>query len=96
MSLTSDNLKRLANITHFTQKLDGKSQEFFEIDDDAKRYLQSDFDLHLDETNLKRSVTNFDRTVATKAFNKTNSNLKESQLYKMSASGFFYRSSTNK
>lgn len=43
----------------------------------------------MENSNLKRSVTNFDRTVATKMFNKTNQSLKESHSYRFSQSGFF-------
>lgn len=38
---------------------------------------------------MKRSVTNFDRTVATKLFDRTNKSLKESQSYRLTQSGFF-------
>jgi regulator of replication initiation timing len=76
MSLTSDNLKRFSNFSDTSQKLQGKNQEFFEIDDNARRYLETNFDLHVEDGNLKRSVTNFDRTVDTKMFNKTNQSLK--------------------
>lgn len=71
-------------------KLAGKTQDFFEIDDHTKNYIQKNFDLHIDDNNLKRSVTNFDRTVASKAFNKTNQSLKESHSYRLSQSGFFH------
>ena len=76
MSLTSDNLKRLSNISQMSHKLAGKTQDFFEIDDHTRNYLEKNFDLHIDDSNLKRSVTNFDRTIASKAFNKTNQSLK--------------------
>lgn len=76
MSLTSDNLKRFSNLSEMSQRLAGKTQQFFDIDDNARRYIENNFDLHIDETNLKRSVTNFDRTIASKMFNRTNQNLK--------------------
>jgi len=38
---------------------------------------------------MKRSVTNFDRTVASRIFDKTNKSLKDNLTYRMSQSGFF-------
>jgi regulator of replication initiation timing len=90
MSLTADNLKRFSNLSEMSQKLSGKTQEFFDIDENTRRFLSSNFDLHIDDANMKRSVTNFDRTVATKLFNKTNQSLKESHSYRMTQSGGFY------
>lgn len=89
MSLTSDNLRKFSNLAQLTNKLSGKTQEFFEIDDNAKRYLQSHFDLHIDESNLKRSVTNFDRTVATRGFDRSNRVLKDGNASRLTQSGFF-------
>lgn len=96
MSLTSDNLKRFSNLSEMSQKLAGKTQEFFDIDENARRYLSSNFDLHIDDSNLKRSVTNFDRTVATKMFNNTNQSLKDSRSYKLTQSGFYQTQTGNK
>ena len=94
MSLTTDNLRKFANIASMTQKLSNKSSEFFEIDDNAKKYLSSTFNLHIDDSNMKRSVTNFDRTVASRIFDRTNKSLKDSQTYRVSQSGFFPNHST--
>lgn len=89
MSLTTDNLKKFANIANMSQKLAGKSNQFFQIDDSTKKYLSSNFNLHIDDSNIKRSVTNFDRTVASRLFDRTNKSLKDSQTYRLSQSGFF-------
>lgn len=89
MSLTTDNLKKFANIANMSQKLAEKTSQFFEIDDKTKKYLSSNFNLHIDDSNMKRSVTNFDRTVASRLFDKTNKSLKDNQSYRMSQSGFF-------
>lgn len=48
MSLTSDNLRRFANAAEMSQKLSGKSQQFFEIDNRAKQYLSSTFNIQVD------------------------------------------------
>jgi hypothetical protein len=79
MSLTTDNLKKFANMAELTSKLAGKTQEFFNIDD----------------SNLKRSMTNFDRSVASRAFDRTNQSLKDSHNIRMTQSGFFPGRSTN-
>lgn len=38
---------------------------------------------------MKRSVTNFDRSVASRLFDRTNKTLKDNQSYRLSQSGFF-------
>jgi hypothetical protein len=41
---------------------------------------------------MKRSITNFDRTVATKMFDKTNRQLKDSHISRLTQSGFITKS----
>ena len=43
----------------------------------------------MDDSNFKRSMTNFDRTVASKMFDRTNKSLKDSHLFRMTQSGTF-------
>lgn len=95
MSLTTDNLKKFANMAELTSKLAGKTQEFFNIDDRTREYLSSNFNIHIDDSNLKRSMTNFDRSVASRAFDRTNQSLKDSHNIRMTQSGFFPGRSTN-
>jgi hypothetical protein len=52
-------------------------------------YLSNNFNLHIDNTNMKRSVTNFDRSVASRLFDKTNKSLKDSHINRLTQSGFF-------
>ncbi len=67
MQLTSDNLKKFAILAETSSKLAQRPLDFLKIDQGAKDYLKKDFGLHFDDsTNLRRTVTNFDRTVATK------------------------------
>ena len=88
MSLTTDNLRKLSRMSDMEHKLSARGQEFFDIDDRARSFLQSEFNLHIDDSNFKRSTTNFDRTVATRAFDRTNQSLRDSQRYRLSQSGF--------
>ena len=39
MNLTSDNLKKLSNFSQLSSKLEHKTNEFFEIDQSAQKYL---------------------------------------------------------
>lgn len=64
----------------------GKSNDFLMIDDNARKYLRDTMGLHLDDSNMKRSTTNFDRSVASKMFNRSNQSLKVSH---MTQSNFF-------
>lgn len=89
MSLTSDNLKRLNNVSDMNYKLSGKNEDFFNIDDKAKQFLSTNFNIQVDESNFRRSVTGFDRSVASRAFDKTNKSLKDSHFYRLTQSGFF-------
>lgn len=89
MSLTTDNLKKFSNFSVMSQRLANKTTDFLEIDDNAKKFLQDSFDLHFDDSNYKRSTTNFDRTVASKMFDKTNQSLKNSQTFRMTQSGLW-------
>jgi hypothetical protein len=89
MSLTSDNLKRLSNISDMNYKLGGKGQEFFDIDESTRKYLSSTFNVHMDDSNIKRTMTNFDRTVASKMFDRSGKSMKDSHAIRMSQSGFF-------
>jgi len=78
-------------------KLGNKSQDFFEIDPNTRQYLSSTFNIHIDDSNMKRSMTGFDRSVASKLFDRTNKSLKESYNMRFSQSGFFNgHSSTSK
>ena len=43
----------------------------------------------MDDNNFKRSITNFDKTVASRMFDKTNKSLRESHGMRLSQSGFF-------
>ena len=89
MSLTTDNLKKLNNLSNMNSKLNGKTQEFFNIDDKARQFLSSNFSIEMDDSNMKRSVTGFDRSVASRIFDKTNKSLKDSHHYRLTQSGFF-------
>ena len=92
MKLTTDNLKKFANLSEMSQRLGNKSTDFLEIDEGAKQYLQESLGLHFDSTNMKRSTTNFDRTVATRQFDQTNKSLKDSHIMRLTqtaGSGFF-------
>ena len=89
MSLTSDNLKRLNNVSDMNYRLGNKSQEFFDIDPKARQYLSTTFNIHVDDNNMKRSMTGFDRSVASKMFDRTNKSLKDSHNMRFSQSGFF-------
>ena len=83
MQLTSDNLKKFAVLAETSSKLAQRPLDFLKIDQGAKEYLKKDFGLHFDDsTNLRRTVTNFDRTVATKEFNNKAQALRESHLSK--------------
>ena len=92
MNLTSDNLKRLSNCSNMSYSLKNKSRDFFDIDDSTKKYLNETMGLHFNhgsENNnnmMKRSMTGFDRSFASRPFNRTNSQLKKSHISKMSAS----------
>lgn len=96
MSLTSDNLKKFSHLADMTAKLAGKTQDFFEIDENARRYLQSGFDLHIDDSNMKRSVTGFDRSVATRLFDRTNKSLRDSNGFRTAQSGLSRSNGFNK
>jgi len=96
MSLTADNLKKFSNLADMSSKLAGKTQDFFEIDENARRYLQTGFDLHLDDSNMKRSVTGFDRSVATRMFDRTNKSLRDSNGFRMAQTGFSRSTGFNK
>lgn len=41
MNLTSENLKKLANFSQMSFKLENKSNDFFDIDEKTRSYLQS-------------------------------------------------------
>ena len=43
----------------------------------------------MDDSNMKRSMTNFDRSVASRMFDKTNASLKMSHINRLTQSGFF-------
>lgn len=89
MSLTTDNLKKFANMTDMSFKLANRSQEFFDIDNKARQFLSTNFNIQMDDSNYKRSMTNFDRTVASRIFDRTNQSLKNSHSIRMTQSGFF-------
>lgn len=89
MSLTSDNLKRLNNVSDMSYRLGNKSQDFFEIDPKTRQYLSSTFNIHMDDSNMKRSMTGLDRSVASRMFDRTNKSLKDSYNLRMTQSGFF-------
>ena len=89
MSLTSDNLKRLTNMSDMSFKLANKTQEFFNIDDKTRQYLSKDFNIHMNDDNLKRSMTNFDRSVASRLFDRTNQSLKDNHSQRLTQSNFF-------
>lgn len=89
MSLTNDNLKRMNNISDMGHKFATKGQEFFDIDPKARQYLSTTFNIQMDDGNCQRSMTNFDRTVASKMFDRSNKLLKDSHNYRMTQSGFF-------
>lgn len=88
MKLTTDNLRKFAYLSEMNRKLGDKSEEFLEIDDSARNYLKTNYGFHFDSTNLNRSTTNFDRTVASREFDTKNRLLKTSQLSRMTQSGF--------
>lgn len=41
MNLTSENLKRLSNFSQLSVRLENKSNDFFDIDEKARTFLQS-------------------------------------------------------
>lgn len=75
-------------------RLGQKPLEFLKIDDGTKDFLKKDFGLHFDDSNnMRRTVTNFDRTVATKEFNNRAQELRDSHISrfrgsKLSRTGF--------
>ena len=89
MSLTSDNLKRLTNVSEMSYKLGNKTQDFFDIDPKTRQYLSSTFNIHIDDGNMKRSMTGLDRSVASRMFDRTNKTLKDSHSMRFSQSGFY-------
>ena len=50
----------------------------------------------MDDSNMKRTMTNFDRTVASKMFDRSNKSLKDSHLFRMTQSGTFGHSCAGK
>jgi len=75
MNLTSDNLKRLTNYSNMSYKLANKSTDFFEIDESAQKYLNEGLGLHVNTDGImKRSMTGFDRSVASRPFDNVNAN----------------------
>ena len=90
MSLTSDNLKKFARLTEMNQKLSHASDDLLDIDEKTKSFLQTDFGLHFNSARdpMQNSLTDFGRTFASRQFDSRNGVLKNSQMTRMTQSGF--------
>lgn len=90
MKLTSDNLKKFAHFSEMKEKLGGKGQEFFDMDESTKNFLRTDFGFYINEDKdlMNNSLTNFHRSYAFREFDNRNNLLKNSQISRMSQSGF--------
>lgn len=51
--------------------------------------MSTNFDLQIDDGNMKRSMTGFDRSVGSRLFEKGGRTLKQSHNMRLSESGFF-------
>ncbi len=79
MSLTSDNLKKLSSFSELSAKLSNKSNDFFEIDETARNYLESELGVSVSNPSMKRTMT---------GFNRSSLHTKTSDVMKMSSTGF--------
>lgn len=85
--LTNDNLKKFAILAETSSRLGQKPLDFLRIDEGTKDFIKKDLGLFFDETNnLRRTVTNFDRTVATREFNNKAQELRDSHISRFRSS----------
>lgn len=90
MSLTADNLKKFARLSEMSQKLSNAPDEILDIDEKTKSFLQTDFGFHFSSARdpMQNSLSDFGRTFASREFDTRNGTLKNSQLSRMTQSGF--------
>lgn len=90
MSLTSDNLKKFARLNEMNQKLSQAPDEFLDIDEKTKSFLRTDYGFHFNSARdpMKNSLTDFGRSYASREFDLRNNTLKNSQMSRMTQSGF--------
>ena len=86
-SLTKDNLKKFAILNETQERLGHKTLDFLKIDDKARTFLKDEMGLHFDESNpMRRTITGFDRSLNTRNFRGSNSQMIDSHVSKFNQS----------